>query len=91
MPHFDADGNGTWICQVCARIFPDTVPANWLPIARRKDKSCGNVCPNCTKMGKNFDNTDSEAPISLHEHCRRESGLEGQALRNYINRHYGHD
>ncbi len=32
-----------------------------------------------------------DAPISLYEHCRQESGgLEGQDL-DYVNRHYGHN
>lgn len=33
-----------------------------------------------------------DEPMSLYEHCRIESGgLEGQALKNYINRYYGHN
>ena len=34
---------------------------------------------------------DHSSPGSFYEHCRRESGLEGEALRRYIQRHYGHD
>lgn len=29
-----------------------------------------------------------EQPMSLHEHCRRESGLTGTALERYITRYY---
>jgi len=32
-----------------------------------------------------------DRPMSVFEHCRRESGLTGLALRNYVNRHYGHN
>ena len=28
-------------------------------------------------------------PISVFEHCRRESGLTGIALNQYVNKHYG--
>jgi hypothetical protein len=39
----------------------------------------GNVC----------DEHLHDPPLSLHEHCRRESGLTGPALDAYVNRHYG--
>lgn len=34
---------------------------------------------------------NDEEPISLYEHCRRESGLEGRKLDEYVNRYYGHN
>lgn len=43
MPHFDADGNDTYICQKCTRIFTGVKsPPTW-----RKDICGGNACPNC--------------------------------------------
>lgn len=83
MPHFSDEGNDTYICQKCARIF-DSVkyPSEWRPDITGKE-SAGNVCPSCVAK--------HSQPISLHEHCHRESGgLTGQALDRYVNRHYGH-
>lgn len=76
MPHFSEAGNDEIMCQVCGRPF-DAVkePPVWKP-------GTGNVCPTCVAK--------EAAPISLHEHCRQESGLTGAALTQYINRHYGH-
>jgi DNA-directed RNA polymerase subunit RPC12/RpoP len=91
MPHFSPDGNDTYICQKCARIY-DSVhhPSTWV-------KGKGNVCPTCINPApRPYDGPmgifeDMDKPISLHEHCRRESGLTGVALERYINRHYGHN
>jgi hypothetical protein len=88
MPTFSASGADEYICQVCARIFAsDTHPPVWMPIERRENKSCGNVCPDCVKRGQK---KPEPGPISLYEHCRQESGLEGAELTAYINRYYGH-
>lgn len=93
MPHFSAKGNDTYLCQKCARIY-DSVdhPSKW------EDK-VGNVCPKCQKKQSLTAEcvavgTDwmTKPPLSLHEHCSRESGhpLGSVALTNYINRYYGH-
>ena len=77
------DGNDMYICQVCGRDL-DSVkhPPQWRPDLTGNEHA-GNICPSCT-MGKS-------KPLSLYEHCKVESGgLTGQALQNYINRHYGH-
>lgn len=84
MPHFDEDGNDTYLCQFCARVF-SAIP-KYLPVYI---EGRGNKCPSCQKSGYDI-RKPIEPPISLHEHCRRESGLEGQALTDYINRYYGH-
>jgi len=36
-------------------------------------------------------NYEPDEPVGLYEHCKQESGLSGQALTDYINRHYGHN
>ena len=58
----------------------------------------GNVCDAClTKALRDSprpavnEPEQTEPPLSLYEHCRRESGLSGKALDNYVNRHYGHN
>lgn len=81
MPTFDEFGGDEWICQVCGKIQSSQVESEWRPDITGH-KSAGNVCPICVLAYEN-------KPMSLYEHCRRESGLQGQALREYINRHYG--
>lgn len=49
MPHFDENGEGTWICQVCGIIYPDSIPSEWRPDITGHE-SAGNVCPTC--LGK---------------------------------------
>lgn len=82
MPHFNELGHDTYICQFCGQIKDGQLDLSvWV-------EGRGNKCSTC-----NFEDQSKkplEPPISLYEHCRRESGLEGQALTNYINRHYGH-
>jgi len=103
MPHFDAHGNGTWICQKCATIRPDTTKAHCRP-----DINHGNICGSCVKLfdaGKDIPKPTTQTiaydvpeyeqavspPISLHDHCCEESGgLTGTALDRYINHYYGH-
>lgn len=46
MPHFDSDGYGTWICQVCGKVYSDRVRSEWRPDVTGH-KSAGNVCPTC--------------------------------------------
>lgn len=87
MPHFDEFGGDTWICQAPGhqgnRVQSSRVPSAW-----RTDitghESAGNVCSSCIAKHDN-------APLSLYEHCRRESGLTGAALDRYVNRYYGHN
>ena len=108
MPHFDAHGNDTWICQKCATIKSIEPPQ------RRPDIHRGNVCGKCvakhdagesiprpTRTTIDYDQPEYELaaaeyrragspPISLHEHCREESGgLTGRRLDEYVNRYYG--
>ena len=82
MPHFSEDGNDEYICQTCARIY-DSVksPSEWIENASPKLRR-GNACPNCIAK--------ANAPMGLVDYCRIESGLEGQELMDYVNRHYGH-
>jgi hypothetical protein len=92
MPHFSEDGNDMYICQVCGRQL-DSVkhPPVWRTDVTG-NKSAGNVCPTCLK-GKQFCNPhgDLQRPISLYEHCRRESGFSKHAdIVRYMNRYYGH-
>lgn len=49
MPHFDEDGNDTYICQVCAQIKSSVKnPPQWRPDITGS-KSAGNVCIGCVK------------------------------------------
>lgn len=83
MPHFSESGHDVVICQKCGRLV-DTGKENvtWRPDITGH-KSAGNVCDPCLHK--------HEAPMSLYEHCQRESGLTGAALQRYINRYYGHN
>lgn len=104
MPHFNSRGEDTWVCQKGAHICSGQ--STWVDrdseIAKRI--GChGNVCKSC--LLKALDETTAPAtdepheydqglqpPISLHEHCARESGLPrgSRELESYINRYYGH-
>jgi hypothetical protein len=101
MPHFDEYGGDEWICQICGKIQNSQVQSEW-SLDITQNESAGNICPRCKKV---HDQTGLKGealrkaiqgkvtptgPISLYEHCRRESGLEGMALQRYINRYYGH-
>ena len=46
MPHFNENGEGTWICQACARIYPDSVESEWIPQLTGSEQAA-NVCPRC--------------------------------------------
>jgi hypothetical protein len=102
MPHFDVDGNDTWLCQYCAGVFPARVQSIWI-------KGKGNQCPKCAKTGsadyatmpseytgggryRKNEHTKSKSGVSLSEYCAKESGLSlgSRALDQYINRYYGH-
>jgi hypothetical protein len=86
MPHFDQYGGDEWICQVCGRVQSSRVGFGWRPDITN-NTSAGNVCPTCLKR---YTERQAATPISLAEHCRRESGgLTGTALNRYINRYYG--
>lgn len=95
MPHFDEYGGDEWICQICGRVHDSTVKSVWNSKATG-NVTAGNVCPRCMRA---FDETGLtgdrlreyvRGPMSLAEHCRRESGgLTGEALRQYMNRYYG--
>ena len=106
MPHFDEDGNDTWICQICGQIQKHNASYTWAPEITGHT-SAGATCGKCVEVHKETQligdalrarvsrtgglNIEREAPISLYEHCRIESGgLTGQALQNYNNRYYGH-
>ena len=94
MPHFCECGADTYICQKCARILCSRdYPSTWRPDITGH-KSAGNVCPTCLEEFKKFGVTATprdEGPISLYEHCHRESGLTDRgAILRYMNRHYGH-
>ena len=84
MPHFSADGNDTYLCQVCAHEFDGVkFPSKWRPDIT-KSKSAGNVCPSCVAKYET-------EPTNLYEHCQRESGLtDRNAIVKYMHRHYGH-
>jgi hypothetical protein len=99
-PHFDEYGGDEWICQICGKIQNSRVPCEWRPDITEL-KAAGNVCPICLKAQATLKLTgaslraalarkrEDEGPISVYEHCRRESGLTGAELTRYVNRHYG--
>jgi len=85
MPTFSkcCPGADEYICQVCARIKCGRCqPPQWRPDLTGR-KSAGNICPTCRE--------EKETPISLFDHCKKESGLSSpQEINRYMNRHYGH-
>lgn len=83
MPHFSESGNDTYLCQVCGRERDGVqYPSQWRPDLTGH-KSAGNICPPCL--------AEKERPMSLYEHCKQESKLtDPEAIRRYMNRHYGH-
>jgi len=75
MARFSDSGADMYICQGCGK----DLPSDTHPPTWVQGK--GNLCPTCAQP----------APMSLHEHCRIESGgLTGPALERYIHRYYGH-
>lgn len=46
MPHFDENGIGTWICQLCAGIYNNLIKSTWMTPVPGKTFD-GNVCPSC--------------------------------------------
>jgi len=92
----------TWICQLCGNIYcGGCVDSQWRPDLTGHE-SAGNVCPACLSKATppaqgpvRFQDEAiaqrEEGPMSLYEHCKRESGLEGAALNRYIQRYYGHN
>jgi hypothetical protein len=52
MPHFNAAGHDTYICQVCTGIFDAvTATATWRPDVTG-NVSAGNVCPGCLEASR---------------------------------------
>lgn len=88
MPHFNEQGQEEWVCQRGAHVC--TGRSTWVERGSDEAKTLGchgSICDDClAKAGYSID----EGPLSIIEHCRRESGLDGTALTEYINRHYGH-
>lgn len=87
MPHFAhcCYGADEYICQVCGQVrCSNCQPSQWRPDITGS-KGAGNVCPDCMTKGTK----KVEPLLSLREYCALESGLTGQALTDYINRHYG--
>ena len=80
---FSEAGNDMYICQVCGKDLDSVVhPPSWRPDLVGCKRAC-NVCPSCV--------TRMDAPVGLYEHCKQESGLSNpEAVRQYMNRHYGH-
>jgi hypothetical protein len=81
-----------WICQICATIKPDTERPEWRPEITGH-KSAGNVCEELRHYVTRRNQLvkllpEPDQPMSLHEHCRQESGLTGDELERYITRYY---
>jgi len=102
MPRFSETGHDMALCQICGRdVDTGKEKVEWREDITGSERA-GNVCQFCvndhTRTKLVGDGLRSivrhkrrEPPLSLHEHCRRESGgLEGDALRRYIHRYYGH-
>jgi hypothetical protein len=100
MPHFDANGYDTYICQKCAttRSLADSRP-EWRKDITGSDRA-GNVCEECVakyEAGRVINAYVDRyfgmgEMMGLREHCYIESGgLTGRALDNYISRIHGLD
>jgi len=95
MPHFCSLSCGAdeCICQLCGKVrcsnskCPNGIEFEWRPDLT-KDESMGLVCKDCAHLETR---PKVDEPMSVYEHCRRESGLEGLALKKYIDRYYGLD
>ena len=48
MPHFDEQGRGTWLCQVCTNVYHDGIESQWRPDITGHE-SAGNACPDCVR------------------------------------------
>lgn len=84
MPHFSESGSDMVICQVCGGDFDSAlVKMTWRTDITNNPRA-GNVCESCVKAHDN-------RPMGLFEYCKKESGLsDPEAIRRYMNRHYGH-
>ena len=102
MPHFDAEGNDTVICQVCAKVISIKTGKE---VAYGTDIIRGNICHSCVAIHKQTGLKGEELrkfvadarrlqqpPMSLAQHCAIESGypIGSRQLDDYINRYYGH-
>jgi len=71
--------------QICGQVCQECVEAHDVPApaypARDADRA---------RERERQAKTSGGDFLSLHEHCRQESGLDGAALERYINRYYGH-
>lgn len=73
----------TYVCQVCGRICCEMCDGKRSVWGETGRGIKGNICPNCQKP--------VAPPISLFEHCKKESGLTSVSdINRYMNRHYGH-
>lgn len=101
MPHFNAQGQDTWVCQKGGHICSGH--STWIDRGSdlAKQIGChGNVCQSCLQKAVAVIpaavNEPTEPPVkppmSLHEYCSYESGFPrgSRELENYINRYYGH-
>lgn len=88
MPHFTEEGNESILCQSCLKqIDCGREKSFWRPDITGNE-SAATVCEQCAS-GR--EERPASEPYSLVEHCKKESGLTGRALRDYINRYYGHN
>ena len=62
MPHFDCMGQGTWICQFCTRVYPDSVKSEWVKFSKAGEPH-GNKCPRCCGTGR-----PQEATLPAYRH-----------------------
>ncbi len=51
---------------------------------------CCDACGGETHFEKVYEVEEQPKLLSVFEHCRQESGLTGVALKQYVNRYYGH-
>ena len=77
--------HGSWVGYYC----PTCKQGGSVSKKRKFNKKASYQRP--TFVTKESFTPEVDEPMGLVEHCRIESGgLEGQALKNYINRYYGH-
>ncbi len=80
-----------WRTDVTGHESAGNVCPKCMELHERSGLTSGNLRELAQHVTGHGDRCSYNSPISLAEHCQRESGgLTGEALKRYINRYYGH-